>query len=176
MNNLDIKRTLKDCRLELQDIKSILDEHSTKFSRLTKYLTNYAIIRACSTIEFCYKNLIADFFEHGQSKYIKNFISMSIRRDSSNPSLAIINKTLKSFDIHYNDKFNKRIKKDRKIYEESLNKLRDARNTIAHGGTITITVNRVIEYFEDSRKIIISLDSILESSNVETLFRFLFGD
>jgi hypothetical protein len=164
LSNYEVKTLLIECRAELQDIKHILSKN-IKFNKQTKYLTNYSIIKACSTIEFCYKKTIADYFDHNQNIFIKNFISNKLRHDSSNPSIAIINNSLKSFGDQYNDEFNKRIKCNRKIYEKSLTKLREARNKVAHGENITVTVDFVITHFQISREIIIHLDNSLKDSN-----------
>ncbi len=166
MHNREVNDTLKDCRMELQDIKTILStDTAIKFNRITKYLTNYSIVKACSTIEYSYKKIIADFFESGQSIYVKKFISEKVRRDSSNPSLTIINQTLKSFDVHYNDEFNRVIKQSKKRYNDSLEKLREARNTVAHGGNITTNVDFVILHFQVCREMLTALDGVLEERN-----------
>jgi len=161
MQNLEIKRILEECQLELDEIKTILSASEIKFDKLTKYLTNYAVIRACSTIEFCCKKAVADFFEKGQSKYIREYLSKTIRKNSSNPSLDMINSTLKSFGGSYNDNFNRGVKKKKKEYNSYLQKLREARNNIAHGYNINITISTVMEYYKNSEEVIKILDSVL---------------
>lgn len=166
MNNLEVKNILKDCAIELQQIKKIISTNtSIKFNKITKYLIDYSIIKACSTIERSYKKIIADFFEYEQSLYVKNFISKKVRHDSSNPNLNMINLSLKSFDDKYNNEFNNIIKKNRKKYEHSLENLSDARNNVAHGWAVTVDLNFIITNFEISEEMIANLDEVLKTQS-----------
>ena len=163
MINQNVKKNLKECMTELRDIEKILNSNSMYFNRITKYLTNYAIIKACGTIEFSIKCLIADYFSENQSEYINNFLSTKVRDCSANPDISFIHNMIKSFDEDANKKFkrklNEDINKDRLI--QSLNSLKTERNSLAHGKATTISLINVLEYFKDSKKIISILDEIL---------------
>jgi len=177
MINQNVKRTLKHCMAELMDIRRILNSTSMHFNRITKYLTNYAIIKSCGSIEFSYKCLIADFFGEGQSEYITNFLSIRIRDSPANPEISIIHRMLISFDKELNEKFKNRLKEEvnRDQLIESLNSLRTERHKLAHGGASTIPLIDVLNYFKDSRRIIEILDETLYKNEDLSNFCFLFS-
>jgi len=176
MINQSVKEKLKDCMTELIDIKNKLANSSLHFNTVTKYLTNYSVIKACGSIEFSFKCLIADFFGENQSEYVNNFLSIRIRDSSANPEMSAIHRLINSFDKDLNEKFKGKLKeepnKERLI--QSLNSLRTERNSLAHGRSITISLINVLNYFKDSKRIIEILDESLHETNDLINFRFLF--
>jgi len=174
MHNPDVKRALKDCMGELVDIQKILLPTNIRLNKITKYLTNYSIIKACGTIEYAYKCLIADYFGEAQSEYIKNFLSKRIRDSSANPDMSIIYGMLNSFDKNIEKRFKDLLKQElnRNILVSSLNSLRTERNTLAHGGSSIIPFSDVLKYFKDSRRIIQILDNSLYFSSTTDIAVF----
>jgi len=167
MINQDAKNALKNCSRDLVYIKGVLSHPGTIFRQLSKYLIDYSVIRAYGTIEFAFKCIIADFFEDGQSEYIKNFISNKVREKPINPEIGRIYTLIKNFD----DVLHTRFKGDMNQYSNkdkllsSLNSLRGQRHTLAHGGNITISFNDVFQYYKDSCIIIKILDRSLNNSD-----------
>lgn len=162
MKNLFVSDTLLDCENELcqlEDAMKLLGHTSP----IGMFLTRYAIIKACGTIERALKTLVADHAENMQSQQVKNFLQNKIRDSSINPNENNICQLLKSFDPSWASNFNEKIKtmadKDRK--KQSLKSLVEARNMFAHGGNPTTTIGQVKIYFCDCRDIMTLIDEVI---------------
>jgi RiboL-PSP-HEPN len=155
MNNPDIQALVDECDNDFARIETLILA-LTSINPAVPYLTKYAIIKACGTLEQSFKLLISDFSCAGQSIQIKKFIDISFRESSINPSLDNIHKSLKKFDEQWNNNFKAFLDADTNIsrIKSSINSLNNARNLFAHGGNPTVTFNDVKDYFEDAKKII----------------------
>ena len=74
MNNRNAEEKINQCVSELERIKNIIISLG-KMSNPVPFLTKYAIIKSCGTIEACFKEIIADYKVHEQNEKIKNFIN-----------------------------------------------------------------------------------------------------
>lgn len=160
MNNVEAQNSIDKCLEELQRIYHLVEGHGT--SPIVPFLTNYSVVRACGTIEFCFKTIISDFLA-GHSTQIGNYIDNTIRNSSMNPSRDNICSTLKKFDIEWNTRF-KQLLNDHEHSERlksSLNSLNSSRNSFAHGDPLTSSFDDVRNYFNDSVLIIEMLDSVV---------------
>jgi len=83
MNNSTAKTLLDNCREELEKISKIR-ETDDPLSPTMRFLTMYALIRACGSIECSYKTIIADFCEYKQGPQVKRYLTYSIRENSRN--------------------------------------------------------------------------------------------
>lgn len=162
MNNIEVLSALDSCQLELAQVKLLVDGLGIG-SNIVPYLTKYALIKACGTVETSFKSVIADHCSWRCKKQIKRFLDRRIKDGSSNPSFNNICKFLVDFDEEWNDGFKDRIKAhaEGEILKTSLQSLVDARNEFAHGGNPTITIADVLKYYDDSRKVIELLDGLL---------------
>ena len=79
-----VKTLLRDCQTEILDIKQFINQN--QFHRNVPYLTGYAVIRSCGTIEVSYKSIIADFFIRTRNTQIRNYIDNQVRNNSMNQS------------------------------------------------------------------------------------------
>jgi hypothetical protein len=163
MNNTKALQLIADCNTELNDIKGIMKKISP-FDNTIPYLTNYAIIKACGTIEQSFKTIIADYCQKGQNAQVTNYIHNTFRESSLNPSYDNICRSLSAFDAIWHDSFKKRVssRKNKDKLITSLKSLNQARNTFAHGNTTTISFRSVVQYFNDSLKIIRVLDMVIK--------------
>lgn len=163
MNNKEVEKNLRICEEDLKAIDAIHKIVGID-SPIMLYLTRYAIIKSCGTIEFAYKNLIAEFCENSQSLQVKNFINNKVRNNSNNPTLDNIYRLLTDFDETWLKKFKERIdvmvNKERILF--SLKSLNDARNDFAHGGNPSASFEDIGKYFQDSKQIILILDDIVK--------------
>jgi hypothetical protein len=158
MNNKNAENSINECNKDLSGIEYILKNNSS-LSSLSRYLTLYALIKVTGTLEFSYKNIIADYYI-SYSSQIKEYLTNTIKESSSNPSYDNINHLLKSFDENKSDLFKKDTSnKDRN--KSSLNSLNHLRNRFAHGYSIDTSFSDIKQYFIDSLDIIYILDSIL---------------
>jgi len=164
MNNPEASIALKSCIDEFDSIAKLIDVlgHTSK---PIPYITKYSLIKACGTIEFCFKTIIADIHQD-QTKQIKNYIDKNIRMRGMNPSKVNICNVLSSFDDTWNKDFKNRLKthKDSKRIEYSLDSLNNARNSFAHGGSITLTFETIKKYLIDAIEVVKILDSVVVSA------------
>lgn len=162
MNNSEVQREIDECWRELNHVKSLIDGLGPT-SNITPFLTKYTIIRACGSIEYSFKSIIADHCERRSKKQVKRFISRRVREGSANPSYDMICKFLHDFDSDWKKEFKKRINDEpNKTYLlTSLQSLVDARNDFAHGGNPSASISDIIDYFRHAKRIIEILDEIV---------------
>ena len=162
MKNLTVDAALKDCEdelIQLEEAMKLLGHTSP----IGMFLTRYAIIKACGTIERAFKSLVADHAENKQSQQVKNFLQSKVRESSMNPNENNITQLLKSFDPQWSTDFCEKLKSipDKERKKQSLRSLVEARNTFAHGGNPTTTIGQVKGYFCDSREIMAVVDEVI---------------
>lgn len=162
MNNHTVQEKIEQCKEELEKIKNIIVGIG-RTSHPVPFLTKYAIIKSCGTIETCFKTILSDYKIEQQNDKVKNFIDAKFRNSSINPSKENIHRSLKLFDKEWNVRFKSEIGllDDKSKVVDSLKSLNEARNAFAHGGNPSSSFDNVIEYFKDSIKIIEILDRIV---------------
>lgn len=161
MNNKEVESIIQDALLEFGQLELLVGQVGST-SPMSKYLTKYALIKACGTIEYAFKNIIADY--HNQaSPQIRNFIDNMVRESSQNPSLDNIRGTLKKFDIAWRDNFNNELNShsNKDKLTSSLKSLNNERNAFAHGGNCSATFQNIKDYFSDALEIIYILDRVV---------------
>jgi hypothetical protein len=161
MNNQSVLTSLNDCTLELTRLQQIIDVFGQSHS-IVPFLTNYAVIKCCGTIEYCFKIIISDFHNTLPSQ-AKNYIENTFLYSSLNPSKDNICKSLLKFDEKWNINFKAKlsIHPDKNRIESSLSSLNEARNAFAHGGNPGVSFSSVVNYFNDSKKVIEFLDEVV---------------
>ena len=152
---------LNECSVELEKIKLSIDFMGQSHS-IVPFLTNYAIIKCCGTIENSFKTILTDFHS-SLPPQAKNYIEDTFYKSSMNPSKSNIHKSLEKFDPKWNSEFKRKLNLElnKTRIEFSLNSLNQARNAFAHGGKPVISFNSIIIYFHDSRRIIELIDEIV---------------
>lgn len=162
MNNQNAQASINTCLTELETIKMLI-ESMGRLSNPVPFLTKYAIIKSCGTIEYCFKTIISDVHEN-QSQQVINYINSTFRNSSMNPSKDNICKSLSKFDTNWHQIFKSRLSEhhSNKKIEDSLNSLNTARNSFAHGGYPSASFDNVLEYFKDSVEVIKILDAIVK--------------
>lgn len=162
MNNQNANTNLQDCSLELIKLQQIIDVFGQSHS-IVPFLTNYAVIKCCGTIEYCFKIIVSDF-HNTLPIQARNYIETNFLNSSMNPSKENICKSLKQFDPQWNIDFKARLnlEVDKSRIEASLSSLNEARNVFAHGGNPAVSYASVVTYFNDSKKIIEILDDIIQ--------------
>lgn len=162
MNNLGAKQSIDDCSLEMEEIQKIIDVFGQSHS-IVPYLTNYAIIKCCGTIENTFKAILSDF-HNTLPIQAKNYIETTFTNSSMNPSKENICKSLKRFDENWNTEFKQKLDlvPNKSQIDSSLKSLNDARNEFAHGGYPRVSFSSVKTYFNDSKKIIEIIDDVVK--------------
>lgn len=163
MNNEEAQRNIELCNVDLQKIYHLIEGHGT--SSIVPFLTNYSIVKACGTIEYCFKTIISDYLS-GQSSQLNNYIDNTIRNSSMNPSRDNICRTLNKIDQEWNNEFKNKLNThvNSARLKNSIDSLNSARNSFAHGDTPSSTFDDIKNYFEDSALIIEMLDEVITSS------------
>ena len=161
MNNQTALTSLADCSLELIKLQQIIDVFGQSHS-IVPYLTNYAVIKCCGTIENCFKVIISDF-HNTLPPQAKNYIEKTFLYSSMNPTKENICKSLKKFDEQWCDDFKYKlsIEQNKNRIESSLHSLNVARNTFAHGNNPGVSFNSITIYFNDAKRIIELLDEVI---------------
>jgi|GEM_PF-678992 len=164
MNNVHANSILSVAETEINDAKNIIQSLG-QTSSVVPYLNRYCIIRACGALEQSFKTIIADYCNHRSKIQVKKYINKNIRDSSSNPSFENICRILKIFDQQWHSQFKASIRShpQKDLILLSLESLVEARNDFAHGGSPSTTVSDVIGYFNESKKIIIILDSTINT-------------
>jgi len=157
-----VQLLVEECDSDFQRIDRII-EVLTHTNPAVPFLTKYAVIKACGTLEQAFKILISDFSCQGQSAQVKKFIEISFKESSINPNLDNIHKSLRKFDEQWNTNFKNFLNSDPDLHrvKTSISSLNNARNEFAHGGNPVTAFNDVKGYFDDAKKIIVYLDQSL---------------
>lgn len=159
--NEDEKRILDDCDLEIKNIKTWIDNN--KFDSNVKFLVAYAVIKTSGSIELVFKSMINTFLSQNCIDETKVFLAKNIIESSANPSPGIIEKYLEQFDGKRKVRFSDLL--DGSQDKGNLKSLVSLRNDIAHGRTINSSINVVESYFESGKKILETLEEVINDSS-----------
>ncbi len=161
MNNSNAQESIDVCDADLQKIFHLIEGHG-HMSTIVPYLTNYSIVRACGTIEFCFKTIISDLHSTSSSQ-IRSYVDNTIRNSSMNPSRDNICRTLKKFDENWNLNFKQKLNEhaDSARLKSSIDSLNNARNSFAHGETPSSSFENIRSYFNDCVEILKILDEVV---------------
>jgi hypothetical protein len=162
MNNPTVLQNLIDCSDELQKIQESINFVGQSHS-IVPFLTNYAIIKCCGTIENSFKTIIADF-HNTLPQQAKNYIEETFYKSPMNPSQNNIHSSLEKFDPAWNLAFKTKLslEANKSRIESSLKSLNHARNEFAHGGRPTVSFQSIFLYFNDAKRIIEILDEVVQ--------------
>lgn len=161
MNNQNAENAINECLNEFNAL-AVLIPQTGVMSPLGRYLTHYSLIRACGTIEYAFKTIIADFHQ-GISPQLSNYLDNRVRSNSCNPSYKNIVTMLGEFDNQWKANFKSQVNSlaDSQRILASLESLNANRNSLAHGHGSTVTFNDIQVYFTDAVQIIQVLDSVI---------------
>ena len=162
MNNGEVQLLLTNCDAELTHIDTIIFGLGGT-NLIVPYLNKYSVIKSCGTIEISFKTLIADFCSKRSKPQVKNFLNKRVRENSANPSYSRILQILAEFDGNWvtNFKIQMQALPNYNSIKSSIQSLVDARNDFAHGGNPTITFTDIKNYFDESKQLIVTLDSVI---------------
>lgn len=162
MNNSAVQKMLDDCTFELSQLEALVVDVGPT-SSIVPYLTKYAIVRSCGTIEQSFKTIVADHCCKKSTAQVKEFLRVRVRESSSNPSWDNICTLLKQFDLTWSTGFKGKVAADvdSAQLKESLKSLVGARNDFAHGGNPSTTIGDVKDYFSHASRIIMYLDTVV---------------
>jgi len=161
MRNLQVQTYLDICTTDMDKIEKIIDGLG-QLSNIVPFLTKYAIIKACGTLELSFKTLLADQLNANAGHQLVTYVNKTIREKPLNPNMSNWHQLLKKLDKSWSDQFKVNVDAlphSAKIYT-SLDSLNAARNAFAHGLEPNVSFPSVKEYFADSRRALEILDLI----------------
>lgn len=150
-------QSIQDCQSELTNIKNFISKDP--LGSMVRYLVSYSVIKSCGTIEIVFKDIIYNHLIKNANQEAIAYFSKNIKESSSNPKIDNICSLLKQINVNWNTSFKSNATD---IDKQSLNSLVELRNQLAHGNSITSSIDDVITYFTCGCNILQVLDSIVK--------------
>ena len=159
--NQQVNDIIEDCQADLDRIFHLI-EGLGSLAPASGYLTKFALIRICGTLEVCYKKLIADYYE-SISPELQRFITIHVRDASLNAKYENICKVLSDFDEGKYDAFKTSInaRTDKNDLLHAISDLNNARNSVAHGDSTSMSFKEMKQKFESSVILLKELEQVL---------------
>lgn len=158
----ELRDMLADCTAELDDIGQRIDALPL-LDQGCRYLTNYALIKACGTVEFVYRSIVADHFAQLSNDRIDTYLDSTIRRGSNSAKYENMKNLLKKFDPQWCTNFHHAVTKldnGQRLIAAS-NSLVANRHNFAHGKSPSATFLEIKQYYLDVVQLIDVFDSIV---------------
>jgi len=123
---------------------------------LQSLLTNYLCVRVSGFLENCVRIIFTNYSAPRSKDNIINFVGKKLER-FPNPTYDNILSLAADFNTQWKNEFKKQVKSPPQLLS-SLNSINVNRNLIAHGGTSSLTIGELEQYYKDT----VNLISILE--------------
>lgn len=159
----DLQDLIDECTIELNDIEGRLD-NLPALDKERLYLTQYALIKSCGTVEFVYRSIVADYFDKSSLVQIHTYIDNTVRSGSMSATYDNMNKLLKKFDSNWANTFKNSVQSHPNAQRliSSSNSLVNNRHLFAHGKPPTATFLDIKNYYFDVLQLVNILDSIVQ--------------
>lgn len=127
--------------------------------QVISYLSQYLSVYICGVYEDIIENLLLDFVKKDPiSIPTLNYIFTAIDKGFRNPDEVNIKSILKKFNNPWVNRLDQIVTRSEWI---ALDNIVTNKNKIAHGESSNITYILIKEYYSESKKVIIALDSII---------------
>ena len=159
----ELNKLIVDCTSELNDIDSKISSLES-LDKTKAYLTQYALIKACGTLEIVYRSIVADFFDKSNLKQVPKYIEKTVRKGSMSAKYENMCNLLGKFDDDWVKDFKDLVEKhpySQKIISSS-NSLVNNRHQLAHGRNPTATFQDIFGYYNDTLELIKIMDSVVK--------------
>lgn len=159
----ELKEILTECSRQLTDIESKISE-TEPFDKTRAYLTQYALIKACGTLEYVFRSIVADFFDKSNQTQIHTYLDNTVRSGSMSATYENMSKLLVKFDKDWRNNFKNAVhgRDDCHKIIASANSLVTNRHLFAHGKPPTATFNDIHQYYQDALNLIYELDEVVK--------------
>jgi hypothetical protein len=117
------------------------------------YLTYYLCIRVSGFIEDCVRTIFSDYVDTNSKNSVKTFAIGKLKK-FPNPTWSAILSLVKDFDSNWAEQLKLRIDPS---WSDGIDSIVSNRNTIAHGGSSSITLNELDGYY---RKALLAIDEL----------------
>lgn len=158
----ELQDLLAECNAELENIDNML-EKMEPLDKAKQYLTKYALIKACGTLEYVYKSIVADFFDCSEISQIHTYIEETVRKGSRSATYEKMCDLLGMFDENWKTQFKVTIKQhdDGQRMIDSAKSLVANRHLFAHGKNPTATFKDIQQYYKYASQLITIMDGIV---------------
>lgn len=157
-----MQEQLQQCKAELDNIDSII--RSSPLDKNVPYLTMYALIKSCGTIEYVFKSIVADYFSISTIPQIHTYIDNTVREGYSSPKYDNICRLIRKFDDKWTKAFKQNIEDhpNKNKIIDSINSLVNNRHQFAHGKNPTVSFKEIQNYYSDSVEVLNILDAVVK--------------
>ena len=158
----ELQNLIDECTTELTDISSKISA-LPPLDKTRAYLTKYALIKSCGTIEFVYRSLVAYYFDQSNLSQVPTYIDKTVREGSMSAKYDNMSGLLGKFDDTWRANFKNAVAQhpDSQRIISSTNSLVTNRHQFAHGKTPTATFNDIKQYYTDALELIRIMDSFV---------------
>ena len=158
----ELQEMLADCTKELDDIGKRINALPS-FDKGRQYFTNYALMKACGTVEFVYRSIVADHFSQLSNSRIDTYLDSTIRQGSNSAKYENMKKLLNKFDHQWSVNFQTAVQTlpEGKRLIDASNSLVANRHNFAHGKAPTATFLEIKQYYLDVVQLIGIFDLIV---------------
>lgn len=160
----ELKEQILQCNREIKEVDKIYNGLGA-LNKTRSYLTNYALIKTCGTIEFVYRAIIADFFDQFQVPQINTYLEKNLRSGSRSALYENMHKSLKEFDAEWASNFQSLVDQegDKGRIIQSVKSLVTNRHNFAHGKNSTVTFGDIKQYYCDGLVLISKIDIVINN-------------
>lgn len=160
--NEDCRRLIQDCYQDITKIETLIlhDQMATE----NRFLIDYSIIRACSTIEKCFKITIYEYLSKRVKLDTRAYLSKQLIDSSANPKVGIMESILSDINGRKCDIFKDKIQNHNSDNIKSdLNSLVTLRNNVAHCNLTsgTQSIGTIIKNYKSGVKVLRYLEDTL---------------
>ena len=159
----ELQEQIKECSTELSDI-DLKIAALPPLDKTRLYLTQYSLMKACGTVEFVYRAIVADFFDQSTLVQIHTYIDKTVRNGSMSATYDNMSGLLGKFDDTWKNNFRTTVQQraDGQKLISSAKSLVANRHLFAHGQPPTATFNDIFQYYADTLELIVILDSVVQ--------------
>lgn len=154
--------TLSDLDTELLLCKKYLDGSKNPPPEIEFYLTQFFIIRICGEYEKEIKRIVNERAATSSDHELASFVSSRLEVFKHLDMKSLRGNVLKKFSIRCLSSFNDIIKN--KQPEISYTSIVSNRHSIAHGGSINLTLRELIEAHSYAKQVLVALSAVLSKT------------
>lgn len=158
----ELSNQLAECTRQLSEIDTKISALQP-FDKVRAYLTQYALIKACGTLEFVYRSIVADYFDQSSLTQIHTYLDKTVRSGSMSATYDNMSSLLGKFDSNWRSAFKNAVqaRPDGQRIIASAKSLVTNRHLFAHGQSPTATFNDIFQYYNDALELINELDAVV---------------
>lgn len=150
MKSLRVAELLGGIETSIREISAF--SHASDIEK--SYLARFLVVFVSGIYEESIETIINEKVGRLNSTQVSKFIANSLRYNFGNPDTANIAKILKRFDESWAEV----IKGIDSQSKDALDSIVGDKNALAHGGSCTVTLDEVIQYYRKSRVVIERID------------------